>query len=401
MRHFQIGRAFRVVVLLLIGFAATAPTGPDAVAQSGRDAAAEAPGPWPRFPPPEFSFFGIDATGGTLLLLEVDARGAIAARYSALRDEIAQALRDAGVGRFRVETYEARGLPEAIVTVLDPADFEAAGRALRGLAAPVESRMFAEEILDLSVTPYGDGESYRLSVDAAAREAMARIATDRTAESLRMRLDALGHDRAAILRRGDDSIELQSPGVLEADLDALLRPAVLTFHVVADEGVDLDGPTMLLEYDAELSPDYAGRTERVFERVELSGDRLIEASSGFDGYGGVGVNIRFDAEGARIFRRLSEEHLDRRFAVVLDGRIVSAPLFRTPIPDGRAIITGSFTVETAEALAAGLRAGGLPADVRVLERVVIEPRLSADTVAAGQAATVVGVVSVLIWMGIS
>jgi preprotein translocase subunit SecD len=130
----------------------------------------------------------------------------------------------------------------------------------------------------------------------------------------------------------------------------------------------------------------------------VSGDRLVDASSGFDQNNRPAVFIRFDQAGARQFGRTTQANVNRPFAIVLDGRVLSAPVINEPILGGTAQITGSFSVAEAQDLALLLRAGALPAPLRVIEERTVGPGLGLDSIAAGKLASIVGMVLVVAFM---
>ena len=130
----------------------------------------------------------------------------------------------------------------------------------------------------------------------------------------------------------------------------------------------------------------------------VSGDRLVDASSGFDQNNRSAVFIRFDQVGARQFGRATQENVNRPFAIVLDGKVISAPVINEPILGGTAQITGDFSVAEAQDLALLLRAGALPAPLRVVEERTVGPGLGKDSIAAGETASIIGMVLVIGFM---
>jgi preprotein translocase subunit SecD len=134
--------------------------------------------------------------------------------------------------------------------------------------------------------------------------------------------------------------------------------------------------------------------------VAVSGENLVDAQPTVQ-QGQPVVSIRFDGVGGRKFGKLTSENVGRRFAIVLDGEVVSAPVIREPIPGGNGVISGRFTVQTANDLALLLRAGALPAPLTILEERTVGPSLGADSIAAGKIAGMVGLVLVVVYMIVS
>jgi preprotein translocase subunit SecD len=136
-------------------------------------------------------------------------------------------------------------------------------------------------------------------------------------------------------------------------------------------------------------------------RPTVTGERLVDAKLGFDQNGLPSVDFRFDAAGGARFGEYTANNVGKRFAIVLDGEVISAPRIITAILGGAGQITGSFTIESATTLAILLRSGALPAEINVLEERTVGPVLGADSIAAGKAAAVVAGVAVLVFMVLS
>jgi preprotein translocase subunit SecD len=136
----------------------------------------------------------------------------------------------------------------------------------------------------------------------------------------------------------------------------------------------------------------------VFSRVELSGENLTDSQASFDQNNMPVVTQVFDSVGARKFARLTTEHVNERFAIVLDGKVLSAPVIREPIPGGRGQISGNFTTKTAQDLAVLLRSGALPAPLSVIEERTVGSGLGIDTIAAGKVACLWGIILIALFM---
>jgi len=131
--------------------------------------------------------------------------------------------------------------------------------------------------------------------------------------------------------------------------------------------------------------------------VVVSGERLVDAQPSFQD-GRPIVSFRFDAAGGQQFGRVTSENVDRRLAIVLDNKVVSAPRIQSAILGGSGIITGSFTVTETNDLALVLRAGALPAPLTILEERTVGPGLGADSIAAGKIASITGFAAVVVFM---
>ena len=136
----------------------------------------------------------------------------------------------------------------------------------------------------------------------------------------------------------------------------------------------------------------------VYSRIEISGESLTDSQADLDQNNMPVVTTVFDSTGARKFARLTTENVGRRFAIVLDGKVLSAPSIREPIPGGRGQISGGFTLQEAKDLAVLLRSGALPAPLRVIEERSVGASLGADTIEHGKRGALIGVIFVMIFM---
>jgi preprotein translocase subunit SecD len=136
----------------------------------------------------------------------------------------------------------------------------------------------------------------------------------------------------------------------------------------------------------------------VKKQVMVSGETLIDAQATFGEYGQTAVSLKFNSLGAKKFADMSRDYLKKQFAIVLDDKVISAPVFQSVIPDGSGQITGSFTVKEANELATILRAGALPAPLKVIEERTVGPSLGADSIKDGQKATILAFIMVSVFM---
>ncbi|MCG8491961.1 MAG: protein translocase subunit SecD, partial [Sneathiellales bacterium] len=179
-------------------------------------------------------------------------------------------------------------------------------------------------------------------------------------------------------------------------LDLLGRTAQMTFHLVDTAASPTDSRvpagSRRLPSMTEGDPPYV-----VKNRVMVSGENLEDAQATYD-QGRPVVTIRFNGIGGKQFGRTTSENVGRPFAIVLDGQVISAPRINEPILGGSALISGSFSVQEAQELALLLRAGALPAPLKVIEQRSVGPDLGADSIAAGKIAGLIGIVAVVIFM---
>jgi len=226
-------------------------------------------------------------------------------------------------------------------------------------------------------------------------------------EVVRRRIDEMGTREPTIERQGEDRILVQVPGLQDPDRlkDILGKTAKMTFQLV-DESASLDqamkgivpiGSEMLLQEPQK--PGAQPIPIVVEKRVMVAGDRLTDARANFNQQTGEPVvTFRFDSVGARQFGDVTKENVNRRFAIVLDNKVISAPVIREPILGGSGEISGNFSTQSAADLSVLLRAGALPAPLKILEERTVGAELGADSIKAGQYSAVGGLILVALFM---
>lgn len=221
-----------------------------------------------------------------------------------------------------------------------------------------------------------DEDGITATLRSAAVALVRADAVARSIEVIRNRIDEAGVAEPSIQSLGKDRILVQMPGVSDPrGLRALLgATAELTFHKVVPAGTE----------GAMHLPEIGSTEIWVSARPALDGERLADASAAFDPESGAPVvQFRFDTEGARLFGELTQELVGQRFAIVLDGQVISAPVIQEPILGGSGVISGAFTVDETSTLAALLRAGALPVPLEIIEERTVGADLGADAIAMG------------------
>lgn len=230
-------------------------------------------------------------------------------------------------------------------------------------------------------------------------------AVDRAIEVIKNRIDQFGVREPLITKQGKDEIVVQLPGMTEQDRarDIVSQTAHLEFKLVADDEKvvkDSLAGTPPAGYEVKNIEEEGRPAETMVLNAEpvLTGDKLMNASVAFDNYGQPIVDIQFDKEGAKIFDSVTFKNIGKRLAIVLDGKVHSAPVIRDRIPNGRGQISGSFTIQQASDLALVLKAGALPAPVKIVEERVVGPTLGQDSINKGLFASAMGAVLVVVFM---
>ena len=345
----------------------------------------------PAFIPGQAINLGLDLQGGSHLLLQADLNAVIAERMVGVQENLRLAFRAEKI-RFRNLKAEKDSVSFALRDVAD--------------ASVVNTRM--ETILrDLGsdFDAVQSGQSTTIRFNEAGLQNLANQTVEQAIEIIRRRLDPDGTKEPVIQRQGKDRILVQLPGVDDPERIKRLigRTARLTFQLVdmrstaqeARSSGRVPPGSMLLESAEEGGAEYL-----VEKRVMVSGELLENASAGFDQNNRPAVNFQLNAEGGRRFGRVTGENIGRPFAIVLDGKVVSAPVIQSQI-FGSGQITGNFSVAETNELALILRAGALPAPLIILEERSVGPGLGADSIAAGQIAALVGLALVIIYMVLS
>jgi len=413
---------WKVAVISLSIFLGALFAMPNALSQAVRDSL-------PGFVPSSTINLGLDLQGGSHLLYEVDINDVRIAELETSLDRARVIVRDDGCdnqGAAAAELFCADITAEAVLDeyatlrISDSRDYEQAlERLRRELPRPEGSTGLSGQPRLFDVTE-GAGGEIEIRVTEESLAEVRRRTIGQSIEIIRRRIDELGTTEPLIVRQGANRILVQAPGIEDpARLKEIIgRTAQMTFHLVAcanpaDIERALDGrvsplqellptdnpsePYLLVEKrlrvrDTVVGPDR--RTVRV-----LSGAYLSRASQGFHYQTGEAVvNFTFNTTGARIFSKLTSNHTRERFAVVLDGQVITAPRILSPITGGSGFIEGNFTVESASDLAALLNAGALPAPLAIVEERTVGPGLGKDSVDAGTRALIIGFAAVMIFM---
>src|SRR5690606_14726883 len=315
---------------------------------------------------------GLDLQGGSYLLLEVDVPEMREKRVSNLMEDVRVSLREDQVNIVGMQR-EPGGV---VVTVAEGAAYDTAFNTLRTMA---QQGMGATGQPDRVATKLGGGR-IRYAFTEAALNSMGATAVDQSIEVVRRRLDSSGTKEIAITRQGADRIVVQAPGQSDpAELERLVgRTAQLTFQMVDTSPTGLnDAMAGRVPPDAELLVDDAGTPYLVKRRILVSGENLTRASVGADQNNRPAIDFQFDSQGSRRFGEATAQNIGKPFAIILDGKVISAPTIQSPITGGRGQITGSFTIASASELVNLLNGGALPAPLKVEERRVVTAELGA------------------------
>src|SRR5918995_2183225 len=333
---------------------------------------------------------GLDLAGGSQLLLEADQADAAKQRLQAMEDQVATELRR----NPRVEIGDVSTAGGRVsFLVRDPTQVDTAVERLRAITQPVAmtgSRDWDVQVMDstrIVLTPTQGGSQ------RAMRDAMT-VARD----VVRRRIDPQGTKEITVINQGANRILVEVPGVEDPEaLKKLIgQTARLEFKLVdltADPQQVLQGRAPAGSQVLPLADGTGGMA--VKRRVMVSGDQLVDAKQTFDQDGQPVVSITFNSAGARRFGRVTQENVNKPFAIILDEKILSAPNINEPILGGQAQISGSFTVESANQLAISLASGKLPVKLNVIEERTVSAELGKDSIEAGTIASIFATLAVV------
>lgn len=318
---------------------------------------------------------GLDLRGGSQLLLSVDFNTYVKDQYLIYKDEIKSTLRE---NKIKFKSIHA---DEKNISFFSEEESEKIQKALRKI------KLFSIE---------NSGNEYKLVFTPKALEDMEKNIVEQTIEIVRRRVDETGTKEPTIQVQGKLQILLQMPGLEDPEhLKKLLdKTAKLTFHLVNEDA----NYTNIMPSDSMQIPlDNNSEKLALFKEQLVSGDMLVGANAVVR-EGIPQVEFAFDKLGTRKFAEVTKNNVGKRLAIVLDGKVICAPVVNSPILGGNGNITGNFTFKTASDLALLLRAGALPAPLTILEERTVGPSLGEASIAAGSRACIIGVILVMLFM---
>jgi len=356
----------------------------------------------PRWLPHKQVHLGLDLQGGAHLLYQLDEKDMVEDQLNGIRGDVRETLRRARIGYSDLNQDVAQR--SVSVTIRDPSHMQQAESELSKLATPLGGGVFGStSSSDLKVAREGDTR-LTLTVTDAGLAHRITSAVEASIETIRRRVDALGTTEPSIQREGRNRVLVQVPGVSDVEhlktligetgkLEfKLVDPAANAQQAAATKQVP---PGDELAYSNDTPPmPYVLKSQTL-----LTGENLENAIPAFDhNTGEPVVNFKFDAAGAKRFGRVTQENVGLPFAILLDEKVITAPVIREPILGGTGQISGNFTVERANDLAVLLRSGALPAKLSVIEERTVGASLGADSVESGKKAALVGLLLVMIFM---
>ncbi len=338
---------------------------------------------------------GLDLQGGSSLLLEVDTAAVRKERLQGLADDVLRVLRQARIP-FTGRTIHGNSVE---VRITRESDIDNAVAKLRELSQPLSGILGTSGERSVNVTESG-GLITLAPSDAALTERI-RQAVDQSIQIIERRVNELGLVEPTIQREGINRILVQVPGLQDPSrLKAVIgTTAKLDFRMVDQSMTPEQALATHVQQDSEILDGEGGQKFLVEKRVLVSGADLVDAQPGFDQRNSEPiVSFRFNSSGARKFAEATQANVGKPFAIILDNKVISAPVIREPILGGSGQISGNFTIQQANDLAILLRAGALPAPLTVIEERTVGPGLGQDSINAGEHAAYVGAALVVFFM---
>ncbi|OAF12172.1 protein translocase subunit SecD [Bradyrhizobium neotropicale] len=340
---------------------------------------------------------GLDLQGGSYLLLEVDSNYIKKQKLDQIRDDVRRVLRDNKIGYTGLVT---KG--DAVEVRVKDTDATTALEKVRELSQPLGGLLGSSGQRSLEVSDAGGG-LIRLTVPEAAVTDRIRQTIEQSIQIVEKRVNELGTVEPVIQRQGTDRILVQVPGLQDPTrLKAILgQTAKMEFRMV-DTSVPPDQAQqgrVPPESELLMSASPPPTPYVVKKQVLVAGGDLTDAQAAFDQRTGEPiVSFKFNTSGARKFAQATTDNVGLPFAIVLDNKVISAPVIREPITGGQGQISGNFTVQSANDLAILLRAGALPAPLTVIEERTVGPGLGQDSIEKGELAAYVGSILVIVFM---
>jgi len=343
---------------------------------------------------------GLDLKGGIHLTLGVDVDKAIENNMATMGQDIKATAREENLALLKPTTLPGTRLEAVLVGADKQEAFEA-----------LLKKSFAAIKIDAKEKLPDDKIKYQLSMTPEYKKDLAKLTLDQAVKTIRNRIDQFGVAEPDIRRQEGNRIQVQLPGLSDPEraIAVIGKTAHLEFKIVDDTVDPASVQQGLIGPGRELSVlkqrGAKGETTEIpivlKKDAVMTGEYITDARATIEQNNNqFSVNMTFNARGAKVFERVTEENIKKRMAIVLDGKCYSAPVIQDKIGGGKAQITGSFTQDEARDLAIVLRAGALPAPVSVLEQRTVGPTLGQESIDAGMMATGIAAVALILFMAV-
>ncbi len=330
---------------------------------------------------------GLDLQGGSYLLLEIDNTPVILQKLQNTATLIKSYFKEKNIriGNLNLDDQKITFNVEKDSRQLVIDEFNDENSKINPFYPRFKSHQF--ELNDL-------GNSLELKFSNQGLVELKTSSQDQALEIIRRRIDEIGTNEPNILKRGNNRVLVELPGLDDPmRIKSLLgKTANLTFRFVSNTNEDSFGVEKL-KHENGIDEDL------VSKRIILSGENLLDAQPRMDNQTNeTVVTFTLDRVGSKRFGKATSSNIGRKLAIVLDGKIISAPVIRDTIASGNGQISGGFTFQSATDLALLLRSGALPAPLNIIEERTVGPDLGQDSINAGMIALIVGFLLVIIFI---
>jgi len=331
---------------------------------------------------------GLDLQGGSYLLLEIDNQPVIVQKLQNTVSILRKYFKDNNIFFKNLKIID----DESIVFEIENNQIEQIKSLLEdknGNINPYYSQYKSYQF-DLLISD----NQFQLDFSKFGLIEIKNLSLNQALEIVRRRIDEVGTNEPNIVKRGNDRILVELPGLDDPMRvkNLLGKTANLTFRFVSENSEETFG--------LEKLPFEDGSDEVIVsKRIVLSGDNLLDAKPRMDNQTNqTVVSFTLDRVGAKRFGKATTSGIGKRLAIVLDGKIISAPVIQDAIVGGTGIISGNFTFQSATDLALLLRSGALPAPLNIIEERTVGPGLGQDSINAGIFALIIGFVLIIVFM---
>jgi len=350
-----------------------------------------------KFLPDDEVSLGLDLKGGIHLTLDVDVNKAVQNSLSLMGRDVREQAREDGIAVLRPGLTDGKHL-----------DFVLAKMDQREALDEMLKQQFSILSVVSTETVEGDKLLYKLQFTPEYLDYLEKLTIDQAVKTIRNRIDEFGVAEPDIRRQADGRIQVQLPGLQDPDraIKIIGRTAHLEFKIVDDDADPDKAAKGVIPPGRELStmrhrnPDgtFLDRPIVIKADAVMTGEYISDARANFDSNNQAYVSLTFTPRGSKLFERITADNVKKRMAIVLDGKVYSAPVIQEKISGGRASITGRFSTEEARDLAIVLRAGSLPAPVNILEQRSVGPSLGQESIEKGIMAALIGGALVIVFM---